>query len=243
MARDPEMQKLVDEAKRERARTAESVARDHAEEDAHARPRPLMRFVGYWRMHASGPHLLWFLAASCFITLLFFSLGKWFVYGIYAFLAAFGIRLAIYFVGLLRGYQRFLRFPTDLAFPLDGWPALLDEKLITDPEQWQTDAELRVELEPTADREVIEAALELSAAEANSHFYAADLVIGAGAEPRKPWTREGTTIRGSINVWIIGNLYRVARRIDWIHRKAGGVKRIVVSKSGSIYGLSRPSGE
>ena len=241
MTRAPEMQKLVDEAKRERARTAESAVRDQAAEDAHARPRTPMRFVGYWRMHAGAPHILWFLAASCFVTLLFFSLGDWFVYAIYAFLAAFGIRIAIYFGGLLRGYQRFLRFPHDLAFPLDGWPALLDDKLITDPDQWQTDAELRVELEPAADREVIEAALDLSAAEANSHFYAADLVIGAGSEPRKQWTREGTAICGSINVWIIGNLYRVVRRIDWIHRKAGGVKRVVVSKSGSIYGLTRPS--
>jgi len=241
MARDPDMQKLVDEAQRARVRAAESAARDHEAEDAQPRRRSPIRFVVYWRMHGGQLHLLWYLAASCFVTLLFFSLDRWMVLGIYGFLAAFGIRIVSYFVGLLRGYRRFLHFPADLAFPVDGWASLFDERLLSDPEQWQTDAELRVELEPSADREVIEAALELSAAEANRHFNAADLLVGVSSEPRKQWTREGATIHGSINVWIIGNLYRAARRIDWIQRKAGGVKRIVVSKSGTIHGVPRPS--
>ncbi|MBL0216621.1 MAG: hypothetical protein IPQ07_22405 [Myxococcales bacterium] len=67
----------------------------------------------------------------------------------------------------------------------------------------------------TADREVIEAALTLCAAAANAHFYHADSVLGAATDPRVKWTREGSKISGSLNVWIIGELSRrVASPLD-----------------------------
>lgn len=236
------MQQLVDAAERERERAAErAAARDREAAAPPSAPPSPMRFAVYRRMHDGGFALPWMFAAITAVTVLLVAPSA--AYIALAILGVCIVRLGIYVIGLLRGHRAFLQFPTDLAFPVDGWSALLGEELISNPEQWQVHAELVVHHDDTADREVIEAALTLCAAAANAHFYHADSVFGAATDPRVKWTREGSKISGSLNVWIIGDLYRVARRIDWIHRRSGGVTRIAFERSGGTYGISRPSAD
>lgn len=46
---------------------------------------------------------------------------------------------------------------------------------------------------------------------------------------------------GSHNVWVLGALYRLINQLDWIHRRAGGIARISLTRSGKVSSYSRPS--
>ena len=74
---------------------------------------------------------------------------------------------------------------------------------------------------------------------ANSWFYKSD----NGFDSRVKWTREGTRVSGSLNVWVLGALYRLINQLDWIHGRAGGIARIAVGQSGTITSYSRPSAD
>lgn len=239
MARDPEIQKLVDEA----ALARERAARVEPEAAVPSAPRSPIRFAVYRRMHDGGMSIVWFLPLAVVGGLLFLVTARWFHIGSLVYLGALGVRLAIYAVGLYRGYREFREFPRCLAFPIEGWLSLLDEELTTDPEQWRDKVSLEVTLAPGADREVIEAALDLCTRDANGRFYTGESFSGSAGDIRKRWRRAGTRIEGSANIWVIGDLYRCARKLDWIHGKSPSVAQVAVTASGGVYGVSRPSAD
>ncbi len=238
MARDPELQKLVDEAtaKREPAKVA-------TPEIAPEPPASPIRLGVYRRMHDGSPGLLWWVPLGALFVMAFVVKAAWFRYTLLVYGAAFAVRVVIYVIGLFRGYAEFQRFPGSLAFPMEGWLPLLVEEITTNPEQWRGQVELAVTLAPQADREVVEAALELCTRSANRQFYTGESFFGSAGDVREKWKREGTTIAGSANIWVIGDLYRCARRLDWIHRRSPSIARIAVTTRGGIYGVSRPSAD
>jgi hypothetical protein len=240
MGRDPELQGLVDRARRDRERTDEHVREKPSVALAPARPR--IRFGVYWQMHERARDMmLWWFAFAILGTLLFFIEHRAFTLAVGAFMAAFAIRIAVYLAVRLVAFRRFRAFPADLTVPFPSWTDLLDERLLGNPEQWQSSCELRVTLAPGADRAVFEAALDLFCASANGHYYTPESISGAGSDPRITWSRAELVVRGSLNVWVLGELYRLARRLDWIHRRAGGLAALAATRSGGTYGLSRPS--
>ncbi len=234
--RDKELQKLVDAA----ARTKQQQHARAATRDKGPPPPPNpVRFMVYKRMHHGGMSFLWFLPGAVVLGLIMFADRPWFRYGAAAWGIAFAIRLTIYTVGLLRGYAQFKRFPADLDVTLEGWYPMLDEQLLKDPEEWQTNSPLEVERRAAADAAPVAAALDLCLPRANGWFYSSD----KGFDSRVPWKRTGTRVSGSLNVWVLGALYRLIQQLDWVHRRAGGIARISVTKSGSISSYSRPSAD
>lgn len=243
MTRDPELQELVDEAAARRARAERAAATAPAPAPAPAKPPSPIRLGVYRRMHDGAPGLLWWLPIGALLGMAFVVDAAWFRYTLLAFGVAFAVRIVIYAIGLVRGYAEFQRFPASLAFPMDGWLPLLVEEITTNAERWRGQVTFAVTLAPGADREVVEAALELCAVRANGAFYTGESFSGSSGDVREKWKREGTTIKGSANIWVIGNLYRCARALDWIHRKTPSVTRIAITTHGGIYGVSRPSAE
>lgn len=241
--RDKELQKLVDQA----AKAREVQLEREAKRPGGAKPEPAppnpVRLGVYARMWKGGPHLLWFLPLSVFLPLVVISKATWLRYAAAVYGVAFGLRVVWYFVQLLRGYAAFKRFPADLRTKLEGWYPMLDETLINDPEQWQAGCELVVTVDDGADSAPVAAALELFVPRANSWYYTPDSIGGAASDPRTKWTREGTRVSGSLNVWILGELYKLINQLDWIHARAGGIAKIAVKKSGGVYSLSRPSAD
>lgn len=240
MARDPELQKLVDEAATERARAGRPADET---EPAVERPKTPIRFAVYRRMHDGGMSFAWFLPLAIVFGLGFIVSEPWFRAASLGYLGALALRLVIYAIGLYRGYREFLQFPRSLAFPLAGWVELLVEELTTNPEQWRETVKLEVTLAPEADREVVEAALDLCTGRANGQFYTGESFFGSAGDIRRKWKREGSRIHGSANIWVIGDLYRCARKLDWIHRRSPSIARISVTAEGGIYGVSRPSAD
>ncbi len=240
MARDPELQKLVDDAATERVRAGRTRS---ASEPPVERPKTPIRFAVYRRMHDGGMSFAWFLPLAIVFGLGFVVREPWFRAASFAYLGALALRLVIYGIGLYRGYREFLRFPADLAFPLSGWVPLLVEELTKDPEQWRDTVTLEVTLAPEADREVVEAALDLGTGRANGRFYTGESFSGSAGDVREKWKREGTRIQGSANIWVIGDLYRCVRKLDWIHRRSPSIAGISVTAKGGIYGVSRPSAD
>jgi len=241
--RDKELQKLVDQATKAREVQMEREAKRPGGVKREPPPPNPVRLGVYARMWKGGPHLLWFLPIAVLGGLVMFGGSTWFKYaaGIYG--VAFGLRVLWYFIQLFRGFAAFKRFPADLRIDLEGWYPMLDEKLINDPEQWQSECELTVTLEPGADSAPVAAALDLFVPCANGWYYTPDSIAGAASDPRTKWTREGTRVTGSLNVWILGELYKLINQLDWIHSRAGGIATIAVKKSGGVYGLSRPSAD
>lgn len=241
--RDKELQKLVDRAAKEREVQLDREAKRPGGTPREPPPPNPVRLGVYARMWKGGPHLFWFLPLAVFVPLLVMIEARWFRYCAAAYGVAFALRVVWYVIQLLRGFAAFKRFPADLHTKLEGWYPMLDEKLIDDPEQWQKDCELAVELDEGADSAPTCAALDLFVPRANSWYYTPDTIAGAGSDPRTKWTREGTHVTGSLNVWILGELYKLINQLDWIHARAGGIVKITVKKSGGVYGLSRPSAD
>jgi len=242
--RDKELQKLVDKAAKSRDEQAERAARQPPPKREPPPPNPV-RIGVYARMHDGGMgHILWWIPFAVVVGVAPFLWDRaWMRYAVFGYLGLLAVRLIIYAIGLLRGFAAFKRFPADLTVKLEGWYPMLDEKIINDAEEWQASATLEIELAEGTDKAPYEAVLDLFIPQASRAFYPADGVFGAASDPRKEWTREGTLVTGSLNVWVLGALYRLINQIDWVQRKAGGVSRIVLSKKGSVYRCTRPSAD
>lgn len=236
--RDKELQKLVDQAAKQRRQ--QEQARSPREKRDPPPPNPV-RLGVYAEMWKGGPGIFWFLPLTLLPILVILGSQTWLVAGFAAYGVALALRILWYVIGLFRGFAAFKRFPADLRTTLVGWYPMLAEKLVNDPEQWQKSCELAVTLEDGADAAPVIAALDLFVPQANGWYYTPDTISGASGDPRTKWTREGTCVTGSLNVWILGELYRLINQLDWIHSKTGGIARISVKSEGGFYGLSRPS--
>jgi hypothetical protein len=236
--RDQQLQQLVDKAaaEREAQRERETAQIERAAEKVRRAPPPPnpIRFMVYARMHDGGMSFWWFLPLSVFVGVIFLARSPWFYYPALVYSSALTLRLAIYGVGLLRGYARFKRFPGELRVQLEGWDALLDEQILGDPEYWQPQVTVEVALDELADRAPTEAALDLFLPAANRRIYDNGL---------DTWERNGLRVAGSLNVWVLGALYRLIQQLDWIHRRSGEISRIALTKQGTICSYSRTTGD
>ncbi len=232
--RDKQSQAIVDKAAKAEQRRSRVKPRK-PEPDGPPAKSPT-RFGVWWHMHDGINMFPWIFA---FITtILLVILGSRTEQRTVLYLALVGagvilIRFAIFVVGLIRGYGPFKAFPADLKIPLEGWDRMLDERIVGDPSQFQDEAVLTVTPAAGADTVLFEAVLELALRDLNNHFYGSSFV-GKLGDPRTRWTRQGLRVSGALNVCVLGALYRLIRKLDSAHRRAGGIDRIHVSKGGGI---------
>lgn len=234
MRRDSDLQKIVDKAERERAR-AERASRRRQHDDNGPDPEPELdpkRFSVYWRMHDGGSVALWLLALLV-IPLIVIAIDHTKIWqGVLVAAVLIAVRLIVLLIGALRGHAKYKQFPGNLQVALEGWSRMLDDRsMLRDTRTWQHTAILEVALSPDADMRLVEAALELSLRSMNACFYGSSFE-GCSGDPREKWSRDGLRVSGSANVCVLGALYRLILKLDWIHRRSGGIARIRISKSG-----------
>lgn len=239
MARDPELQALVDQADRQRERAAQVRPEPPPEPE---RPKPAITFGGYMELdRANQLGMIWWFAPifviSAGVLAAFISEMKYVALGLGALLAC---RIALRYLALWRGYQSFLRFPADLSYRFDGWASLLP--LANNPEEWTRECTLIVRRAPGADEAVVAAVEDLFRTAANGWFYKPDGPIGGAANDiRQEWKRDGDRLVGSANIWVAGEIYRLARRLDQIQRKTSSIASVEVTRESGTYSFPRPS--
>jgi hypothetical protein len=149
-------------------------------------------------------------------------------------------RIGLRYVALYRGYRAFLQFPGDLPYRFDGWAPLLE--LAGNPEDWVEECTVIVRRAPGADEAVVAAVEEMFQRAANGWWYTADGAIsGAASDIRKKWRREGDRLIGSANIWVVGEIYLLARQLANIQRKTNSIASVEVTRSTHFYGIPRPS--
>jgi len=250
--RDPDLQRLVDQAARQRgadaARRAEeeaSAARDRAAAEAARQAKQTVGLGLYAEIERQASvGMGWWLAMLLGLAALAhgWSGGVWpsFVAGA-ALVAAWSVRVAYRWLGLVAGLPAFRRFPRDVSFPVDGWDALLTPRIADDVEQWSTRCQIEIALAPGADEAVLTAAADLFVPRTRRWFYGEGGPIGgAASDLREAWRRDGLVLRGSANLWVVGDIYRFLRTLDRLHRRIGGVAGVTLGASGAIQ-VPRPS--
>jgi len=139
------------------------------------------------------------------------------------------------------GFARFVAFPSQIAFPVQGWPEVLEEELALAPGRWRLACEVAVELLPGADGEAISAAETMFIAAANGKFYGAGGTIsGAARDLRVTWVTEAHLSKGSADLDVIGEMIHFVHALDRIHRRVGGVRSVTLRAGGSVIGVSHP---
>jgi hypothetical protein len=239
MARDRELQDLVDRADAQRRGDAERAARVKPKPERPA-PKPRIKLFDFMRAQPGAMSFWWWPLLTIGGTLAFFIDDPRYRVPVAAFAGLFAVRLLVRLVQVRIAYARLLRFPGDCRIPVTGWTALFTP-LVDDCEQWRLRCGVAVNVAAGADRAVVTAALTLFAKRATGWQYGGESFSGSSGDIREKWRVDGFAARGSANIWVVCEVYQLVRQLERIAPRIGGIEAIALTAEGSIVGVSRPS--